>query len=144
MTTHGHGKVIFAALILCFGAVGFAMLSTDLVPARAEPTQLKGHMFISVMKDNTLSGQTGDGVAYNLYFLSGGAVTYHAADGDKDTGRWHIGDDGRLCVKFVKRDQGKENCFVVELEGRTLSWRGENGVERGTLRGGIADSFLEN
>ena len=57
------------------------MLSTDLVPVRSEPAPLKGHMFINVMKDNTPSDQTGDGVAYNLYFLGAAAVTYHAADG---------------------------------------------------------------
>ena len=121
----------------------FLGLSALFTPAHSEPTQLVGNMFINAMKGNTLSGRTSDGVPYNAYFLSGGLVTYQAASGEKDTGRWHIGDDGRLCVKFVKRDQGKENCFVVELEGRTLSWRGENGAEHGTLRGGIADSFLE-
>lgn len=114
------------------------------MPAHSEPMQLKGHMFIHALKDNTLSGRSSDGVPYNAYFLSGGIVTYEAANGEKDTGRWHIDGEERLCMAFLKRDEGEERCFVVKLDGRTLWWEGETGAESGTLRGGIVGSFLEN
>ncbi len=119
-------------------------LSALFTPAHSEPTQLVGNMFINAMKDNTLSGRTSDGVPYNAYFLSGGLVTYEAGSGEKDTGRWRIDKDGQLCVAFVKRDKGQENCFVVKLDGRVLSWEGKTRTERGILRGSIVASFLED
>lgn len=119
-------------------------LSALVMPAQSEPMQLRGTMFINALKDNTLSGRTGDRLAYNLYFVSGGVVSYAGAGGETDTGRWHIDKDGRLCVAFVKRGRGQENCRVVKLDGRVLSWEGKTGTERGILRGSIVASFLED
>jgi fructose-1,6-bisphosphatase/sedoheptulose 1,7-bisphosphatase-like protein len=56
-------------LVLAFGVALAAALS-----ARAEI--LQGDRFITAMKDNTVSGRTTAGTAYNLYFLPGGAVTH--------------------------------------------------------------------
>jgi hypothetical protein len=49
-------------LVLAFGIALSATL-----PARAEI--LEGDRFITAMKDDTVSGRTAAGAAYNLYFL---------------------------------------------------------------------------
>ncbi len=114
---------------------------TDL--AFAEPLQLKGNMFINAMKGNTVSGKTSDGVAFNAYFLSGGIVNYEDANGTKDAGQWHVDRDGDVCVAFQQMNEGKEDCFVVTLDGRKVSWKGKDRAGSGKLRGSIVEGFLE-
>ncbi len=114
---------------------------TDL--AYAEPLQLKGSMFINAMNGNTLSGKTSDGVAFNAYFLSGGIVNYEDVNGTKDAGKWHVDSDGDVCVAFQQMNDGKEECFFVTLDGRTVTWKGKTRAGSGMLRGSIVESFLE-
>jgi len=109
--------------------------------AQAAPEQLRGSRFIEVMGDNTLSGTTADGAAYNLYFLPGGEVTYDDSAGARDRGRWSMDQDGDVCVSFEAVDDGRAQCYRVEVDGRTVSWRGKAGGQA-ELRGGIAESFL--
>jgi hypothetical protein len=111
-------------------------------PAHAAPEQLKGSRFIEVMQDNTLSGTTSDGAAYNLYFLPGGEVTYDDATGARDRGRWSMDSDGDVCISFEKVDDGRAQCYRVEVDGSTVTWRGKAGDRVATLRGGVAESFL--
>ena len=111
--------------------------------AFAEPLRLKGNMFINAMKGNTLSGKTGDGVSFNAYFLSGGIVNYEDANGAKDAGQWHVDSDGDVCVAFRQINDGKEDCFVVTLDGRNVSWKGKARTGSGKLRGSIVEGFLE-
>ena len=99
-----HLKRILAAVLVAIAAG----------PAAAE--QLKGSRFIEVMQDNTLSGTTADGAAYNLYFLPGGEATYDDATGARDRGRWSMDADGDVCVSFEKVDAGPK--------GLVLSFRG--------------------
>ncbi len=111
--------------------------------AFAEPLQLKGTMFINAMKGNTLSGKTSDGVAFNAYFLSGGIVNYEDADGTKDAGQWHVDSEGDVCVAFQQVNEGKQDCFIVTLDGRNVSWEGKAGSGSGKLRGSVVEGFLE-
>ena len=55
-------------------AAALIAVAAGAAPVAAE--QLKGSRFIEVMQDNTLSGTTADGAAYNLYFLPGGAMVW--------------------------------------------------------------------
>jgi hypothetical protein len=109
--------------------------------AKAAPEQLKGSRFIEMMQDNTLSGTTADGTAYNLYFLPGGEVTYDDASGARDRGRWSMDPDGDVCISFDKVDDGRAQCFGVEVDGRTVTWRAKE-AGQATLRGDVAESFL--
>jgi hypothetical protein len=125
------------------GLAAGALAAVALAPAAAHaaPEPLKGSRFIEVMQDNTLSGTTEGGTAYNLYFLPGGAVTYDDASGAQDRGRWSIDPEGDVCVRFAALDDGRERCYRVELDGRTVTWQGK-AEGHATLRGGIAESFL--
>ena len=100
-----------ACLVLCVVALAPTL-------AAAEAEQLSGSRFIEVMEDNTLSGTTASGDAYNLYFLPGGQVTYDDSTGARDTGRWSIDPDGDVCISFEHADDGRSQCFRVELDGR--------------------------
>ncbi|MGH6918273.1 MAG: hypothetical protein ACREJ0_11300 [Geminicoccaceae bacterium] len=120
------------------GIVAAIALAAAVADAAAE--QLKGSRFIEVMQDNTMSGTTRDGAAYNLYFLPGGEVTYDDSSGAQDRGRWSMDSDGDVCISFEKIDDGRAQCYRVEVDGRTVTWRGKAG--QATLRGGVAESFL--
>jgi hypothetical protein len=109
--------------------------------AQAEP--LKGSRFIEAMQDNTLSGTTADGAAYNLYFLPGGEVTYADSTGVRDRGYWSIDPEGDVCVSFEQADGGQPHCYRVEVDGRTVTWRGKAGGGQAMLRGDVAEGFLE-
>ena len=92
-----------------------------LAPALAHgaPEQLKGSRFIEVMQDNTLSGTTSDGAAYNLYFLPGGEVTYDDSTGARDRGRWSMDSGGDVCISFEQIDDARAQCYV-EVDGSTV------------------------
>lgn len=120
-----------------------ALAAIALAPAVADAAaeQLKGSRFIEVMQDNTLSGTTERGAAYNLYFLPGGEATYDDSSGAQDRGRWSMDSDGDVCIGFEKVDAGRAQCYRVEADGRTVIWRGK-AAGKATLRGGVAESFL--
>src|SRR5918996_5885219 len=113
----------------------WALVATALAPALAfaAAEQLKGSRFIEVMQDNTLSGTTEGGASYNLYFLPGGDVTYDDSTGARDRGRWSMDSDGDVCVSFEQVDDGRAQCYRVEVDGRTVTWQGKAGGQA-TLR----------
>lgn len=119
------------AAVLC-SALGAA-------PALADPEALKGDRFITVMSDNTLAGETADGVRYDMYFLPGGQVTYRDAAGGDDRGRWRLDDAGDVCIVWSGSDQ--DDCFRVTLDGDAVSWEGKSGSGMGRLRGGITGTL---
>jgi hypothetical protein len=49
--------------------------------------------------------------------------------------------DGDVCIGFEKVDAGRAQCYRVEVDGRTVIWRGKAGG-KASLRGGVAESFL--
>jgi hypothetical protein len=121
----------------------WALVAIALAPALAfaAAEQLKGSRFIEVMQDNALSGTTEGGASYNLYFLPGGEVTYDDSTGARDRGRWSMDSDGDVCVSFEQVDDGRAQCYRVEVDGRTVTWQGKADGQA-TLRGGVAESFL--
>jgi hypothetical protein len=118
-----------------------AMIALAPVPAHAAAEQLTGDRFIEVMQDNTLSGTTAGGAAYNLYFLPGGEVTYDESTGARDRGRWFMDPEGDVCVSFKTVEDGAAQCYLVKIDGRTVTWNGKAGGETG-VRGNVAESFL--
>lgn len=122
-----------------------ALTVVALAPVRAvaEAEQLTGSQFIEVMESNTLSGTMASGAAYNLYFLPGGQITYDDSTGARDRGAWSIDPDGDVCISFEKADDGRAQCFRVELDGRKVTWRGKDGGNSASLRGGVVESFLK-
>ena len=122
-------------------AAALGALALASASAHAAQEQLKGSRFIEVVQDNVLSGTTEGGTAYNLYFLPGGDVTYDDASGARDRGRWSMDPEGDVCVRFEALDDGRERCYRVELDDRTVTWQGK-AEGQATLRGGIAESFL--
>ena len=91
-----------------------AMIALAPALAHAAAEQLTGDRFIEVMQDNTLSGTTAGGAAYNLYFLPGGEVTYDDATGARDRGRWFMDPEGDVCVSF---ETIEDLCRRAESKG---------------------------
>jgi phosphate-selective porin len=112
-------------------------------PLHAQAEPLRGTRFLEVMQNNTLSGTTEGGAAFNLYFLPGGVVTYDDSSGARDRGRWSMDPQGDVCVRFDQADVGREHCYQVEIDGRSVTWRGKSGDGGATLRGGVVESFLK-
>jgi hypothetical protein len=124
-------------------AACLALTVVALAPAVTAAEQLSGSRFIEVMENNTLSGTMASGAAYNLYFLPGGRVTYDDSTGVRDSGHWSIDPDGDVCIGFENADEGRAQCFRVELDGRKVTWRGKDGGSEASLRGGVVESFLK-
>jgi len=107
----------------------------------AGPHLLRGDEFITVMQSNTLSGTTDAGGAFDIYFLPGGTVTYRNATGARESGTWHLDRDG-VCVDWQHPGDKVQGCFRVLVEGEQVTLEGPSGSSRATLRGGIAETFL--
>ena len=122
---------------------GLALIALAPSAVQAEPQLLRGTRFLEVMQNNTLSGTTEGGASFNLYFLPGGAVTYDDSSGARDRGRWSLDSQGDVCVRFDQADDGREHCYQVEIDGRSVTWRGKSGDGQATLRGGVVESFLK-
>jgi hypothetical protein len=122
---------------------GLALIALAPGALHAQPKPLKGTRFLEVMQNNTLSGTTEGGASFNLYFLPGGGVTYDDSSGARDHGRWSLDPQGDVCVRFDQTDDGREQCYQVEIDGRSVTWRGKAGDGRATLRGGVVESFLK-
>jgi hypothetical protein len=123
--------------------VGLAVVALVPDSLYAQAERLRGTRFLDVMQNNTLSGTTATGDAYNLYFLPGGELTYDDSSGARDRGRWSMDPQGDVCVRFEQVDDGHEQCYQVEIDGRTITWRGKAGDGQATLRGGVVESFLD-
>jgi len=103
---------------------------------------LTGDEFITVMQNNTLSGTTAAGGAFNVYFLPGGAATYKDATGAHDTGVWHL-DKGGVCLDWRNPQDKEQGCFRVLVDGDRVTLEGPAGSSRAILRGGISETFLK-
>ena len=106
------------------------------------PRLLTGDEFITVMQNNTLSGTTAAGDAFNVYFLPGGAATYKDATGAHDTGVWHL-DKGGICLDWRNPRDKEQGCFRVLVDGDSVTLEGPAGSSRAILRGGISETFLK-
>jgi hypothetical protein len=69
--------------------------------------------------------------------------SYDDSSGARDRGRWSIDADGDVCISFAKQGDGRPHCYRVEVDARAVTWRGKSGGGQATLRGAIAESFLE-
>jgi len=103
---------------------------------------LMGDQFITTMQNNTLSGTTDAGNAFNIYFLPGGAVTYRDAGGASDSGTWRLQRDG-VCLDWRNPGDKTQGCFRVLVDGEQVTLEGPSGSSRATLRGGITETFLK-
>ena len=127
------------SLAIVIAAVAFTITTT----VQAAEEKLIGGKFISVMKGNTISGRTEKGAKFNVYFLSGGFVTYMDATGLQDRGRWRMSKQGEVCLTWNNHREGKETCSSVTLEGQTVRWKSGPTQRTGYIRGTIASTFLE-
>jgi hypothetical protein len=125
-------------ILTALSALGLAM------PSLAAPERLKGQRFIDVMSDNTLSGTTASGAAFNMYFLDGGDVTYEDSSGEHDQGRWLMDSDGDVCITWRARNPEYQNCYTVTVDRNQITWAGKGGSGEGLLRGGVGTSFLKH
>lgn len=122
-------------LVLAFGVALAAA-----VPARAD--DLQGDRFITAMKDNTVSGRTAAGAAYNLYFLPGGAATYSDAVGHRVVGRWQLDRAGDVCVSWHGDTALPDGCYRVRADDRRLTWSSKDAHSDELLRGAVINAFL--
>ena len=126
---------------LCMLFAAFVLAAP--MAAHADAQHIYGDQFITTMQSNTLSGKNANGSAFNIYFLPGGEVTYDDQTGVTDKGSWHLDKDGDVCVAWRNPSEAKEGCFRVSADGEKVLWHGKQGSLRGSLRGGVTDTFLK-
>ena len=121
-------------------AIAFGVALAAALPARAD--DLQGDRFITAIKDNTVSGRTAAGTAYNLYFLPGGMVTYSDATGHRVDGHWQLDRSGDVCVGWRGDTALPAGCYRVHANGRSLAWWNKANRSDETLRGAVTNAFL--
>jgi len=119
-------------------AFGIALAAA--LPARAE--DLQGDRFITALKDNTVSGKTAAGTAYNLYFLEGGTATYGDASGRRVGGHWQLDRSGDVCVTWQSETAFPTGCYRVQTDGSSIAWSSKDRSSDQTLRGSVTNAFL--
>jgi hypothetical protein len=122
----------------------YRLIATSLIVAASTITA-EGHTeplhadnFMSVMKDNTLSGVTQSGVNYNVYFLPGGAVTLKDSAGRTETGTWSVGSDDEICIKWKPPTSFHDDCYKVDVSDSKVAWQGRTGSGHGGLLGEVS------
>ena len=126
----------------CLLLFSIALLLISPVTTSAESS--RGDQFVTLMDGNTLSGSSAAGLAFNLYFLAGGQVTYANIAGQRVNGAWHLNRNGEVCITWPRRVEALEGCFRMSIDGDRIIWRSESASGRGVLRGGVTDSFLKH
>jgi hypothetical protein len=127
-------------------AIAFLLISsmTLLISSMtASAADVRGDQFITEMDGNTLSGTNASGLAFNLYFLAGGQVTYTNVAGARVNGTWHLDQNGDVCIQWPRPVDAMAGCFRMSIDGDTVIWRSAKASGRGVLRGNVADSFLK-
>jgi hypothetical protein len=103
---------------------------------------LQGDRFVTAMKDNTVSGRTATGTAYNLYFLPGGTATYSDAAGHRESGSWRLDQVGDVCVSWHGEAALPTGCYRVSANGRSLAWSNKSASSGEALRGAVTNAFV--
>jgi hypothetical protein len=102
---------------------------------------LKGDRFITAMKDNTVSGRTTAGIAYNFYFVAGGAAIYSDAAGHRIAGRWHLDRMGDVCVVWKGDTPLRAGCYRVSVNARRVTWTTRSTQVDNEVRGTVINVF---
>jgi len=121
-------------------ALAFGVALAAAVPARAD--LLQGDRFITAMKDNTVSGRTTAGAAYNLYFLPGGAATYSDTVGHHVIGRWRLDRTGDVCVSWHGDTALPTGCYRVRADDRRMTWSSKDARSDEILQGAVINAYL--
>jgi len=104
---------------------------------------LRGDGFITTLEGNAISGTSAGGLIFNLYFVPGGQVTYSNLAGMTANGTWHLDRDGDVCMRWLKPVYALEGCFRFSFNGDSVVWSSKATSGRGTLRGGVTNTFLK-
>jgi hypothetical protein len=102
----------------------------------------RGDQFVTTMDGNTLSGSSPAGLAFNLYFLAGGRVTYANIAGVRVEGAWHLNQTGDVCIEWPRPVDAWEGCFRMSIDGDQVIWRSEAASGHGVLRGSVTDVYV--
>lgn len=128
-------------------AIPIVVVSTILNLAALVPlaagAMLHDSRLVEILKDNTLSGTTASGTPYNLYFLEGGQATYADANGHHESGSWHLGENGDICLSWHDSSTPGAGCFHMTIRGREVTWTSADSEFRSVLRGAITSTYLD-
>src|SRR5262245_28467614 len=124
----------YSALVL---ALGIALAASN--PAAADI--LRGDRVIAAMKDNTVSGRTMAGIAYNFYFLPGGAAAYSDAAGRRIAGHWQLDRTGDVCVIWNGDTPLRAGCYRVSVNARRVTWTNKSTRVDDEVRGTVINGF---
>ncbi|MGH6881793.1 MAG: hypothetical protein ACREFM_12810 [Hypericibacter sp.] len=112
------------------------------LPASARDSQ--GDRFITATEGNTFSGTTSAGLAFHLYFLAGGQVTYIDETGTVDSGTWNLDPGGNVCLRWQKPVDAMAGCFQPSIAGDRVTLENKDGSLNGTLNGSVTDRFARH
>ena len=120
----------------------FSVVLLLISPVVTSAENTSGDRFVTVMDGNTLSGTSLAGLAFNLYFLAAGQVTYVTVAGQRVEGTWHLDSNDDVCIEWPRRVEAMEGCFQISIDGDRIVWRNRAASRHGVLRGGVTNQFL--
>lgn len=140
-TVHPAARLFSFAAGLAGSLLALALL---MQPLTASARDSQGDRFITATEGNTVSGTTPAGLAYHLYFLAGGQVTYLDETGVTDSGTWNLDPGGNVCLRWQKPIDGMEGCFQPSISGDRVTLGSKDGSLNGTLNGNVTDRFARH
>lgn len=74
------------------------------------------------------------GVSGRITLRPNGTMTAENSDGERDTGRWQVDDDNRLCLKFRTWSYGDTRCHSLVADGDIYRQFNARGLPVGSFR----------
>ena len=70
-------------------------------------------------------------------------MSYHAANGENDTGRWRFNDVGDVCIVWNNLAPSLfTGCYRIDLEGSKMRWSSKSAGMQLVLRGYVSSTTL--
>lgn len=95
-------------------------------------SRIEGEAIRSLVMGNTMNME-GFNYSARVEIFDDGTLRAVNSENDKESGRWYIDDDDRLCIKFHKWNHGDLTCHAVYGSGETYRLFTENGIQSGSF-----------
>lgn len=101
-----------------------------------------------LLTNNTVTGETGKGTRYHVYYRADGTAYGETLSGkykgDRDDGVWQVTDERGFCLEWTQWLGGEKRCYNVFRHGGRVIFEQNSGHEGGKSSGVIRQGNPEN
>lgn len=109
-----------------------APVSGSTVPVAPLPVRMSAPELAETFANNTAEGVSSTGAPYAAYFVGDGSERF-LSGGFRDSGRWRVLADGRLCTSLSSLSDRGESCYVMYRSGATITFAAPDGTAVGSV-----------